>query len=131
MDMPRRRSIKSPPTTKGSASSTQSAGGNLQTPLRFLKGIGPKRAEQLAAFGLQTVEDLLYHLPFRYEDRRQVKNISQAIVGQEKTFIGALAVIQKKYNLRRRCQILIGQLTDQAAPSVLSGIARLRTWSML
>ena len=114
MNLPRRRAIKSPPATPGSASSTQAAAGNLQTPLRYLKGIGPKRAEQLAAFGLQTVEDLLYHLPFRYEDRRQVKNIDQAIVGQEETFIGALAAIQKKYNPRRRSQILTGRLTDQS-----------------
>ncbi len=47
----------------------------LQTPLRFLKGIGPKRAEELDKFGLKSVEDLLYHLPFRYEDRRQIKKI--------------------------------------------------------
>ena len=96
MNLPRRRAIKPPPATPGSASSTQAAAGNLQTPLRYLKGIGPKRAEQLAAFGLQTVEDLLYHLPFRYEDRRQVKNIDQAIVGQEETFIGALGGNSKK-----------------------------------
>src|SRR5688572_8918964 len=114
MDLPRRRSIKSQPITQGSALSTQAAAGSLQTPLRFLKGIGPKRAEQLAAFGLQTVEDLLYHLPFRYEDRRQVKNIDHAIVGQEETFIGTLAVIQKKYNSRRRSQVLLGRLTDHS-----------------
>ncbi|HET9880642.1 MAG TPA: ATP-dependent DNA helicase RecG, partial [Candidatus Binatia bacterium] len=88
--------------------------GDLQTPLRYLKGIGPKRAEQLAAFGLRTVEDLLYHLPFRYEDRRHVKNIDRAIVGQEETFIGVLALVQKKYNPRRRSQVLIGRLTDQS-----------------
>ena len=98
----------------GSALSTQAAAGSLQTPLRYLKGIGPKRAEQLDAFGLQTVEDLLYHLPFRYEDRRRIKSIDQAVVGQEETFIGALAAIQKKYNPRRRSQVLIGRLTDQS-----------------
>ena len=114
MNLPRRRATKSPSVTPGTSSSSRAAAGNLQTPLRFLKGIGPKRAEQLAAFGLQTVEDLLYHLPFRYEDRRQVKNIDQAIVGQEETFIGTLALIQKKYNPRRRSQVLVGRLTDQS-----------------
>ena len=53
----------------------------LQTPLRFLKGVGPKRADELEKFGLQSVEDLLYHLPFRYEDRRQIKKISDATIG--------------------------------------------------
>jgi ATP-dependent DNA helicase RecG len=119
MNLPRRRAIKSPPATPGSSSSSQAAAGNLQTPLRFLKGIGPKRAEQLAAFGLQTVEDLLYHLPFRYEDRRHVKNINQAIIGQEETFIGALTGIQKKYNPRRRSQLLSGRLSDQSGAIAL------------
>jgi ATP-dependent DNA helicase RecG len=114
MNLPRRRATKSPSVTPGTSSSSQAAARNLQTPLRFLKGIGPKRAEQLAAFGLQTVEDLLYHLPFRYEDRRQVKNIDRAIVGQEETFIGTLGLIQKKYNPRRRSQVLLGRLTDQS-----------------
>jgi ATP-dependent DNA helicase RecG len=112
MNLPRRRAIKSTPAAPGNSSSTKAAARDLQTPLRFLKGIGPKRAEQLAAFGLRTVEDLLCHLPFRYEDRRQVKHIGQASVGQEETFIGALALVQKKYNPRRRSQVLVGQLTD-------------------
>ena len=38
--------------------------------LRYLKGVGPRRAAALSVQGLDTVEDLLYLLPFRYEDRR-------------------------------------------------------------
>jgi ATP-dependent DNA helicase RecG len=114
MDLPRRHSIKSQTSTPGSSSSVQTAAGALQTPLRFLKGIGPKRAEQLAAFGLKTVEDLLYHLPFRYEDRRHVEKINEAVIGREGTFIGTLAGIRKKYNPRRRSQVLTGQLMDQS-----------------
>ena len=40
------------------------------SPLRYLQGVGPRRAASLAALGVETVEDLLYALPFRYEDRR-------------------------------------------------------------
>ena len=114
MDLPRRHSIDPQTSRQGSASAAQVDSGALQTPLRFLKGIGPKRAEQLAAFGLRTVEDLLNHLPFRYEDRRQVKKINQAIIGEEQTFIGRLVGIQKKYNPRRRTQMLIAQVTDSS-----------------
>ena len=40
------------------------------TPIEFLKGIGPKRAEALVEdLGIRTCGDLLFHLPFRYEDR--------------------------------------------------------------
>ena len=41
----------------------------LSSPLTALPGVGPSRAEQLQQKGLATVEDLLYYLPFRYEDR--------------------------------------------------------------
>jgi ATP-dependent DNA helicase RecG len=84
----------------------------LQTPLRFLKGIGPKRAAQLESIGLQTVEDLLYHLPFRYEDRRQIKKIRGAIPEAHESFVGMLIQLQKKYVPRRRAQMLAGQLAD-------------------
>ena len=43
---------------------------NLDSPIAYLKGVGPKRAELLKAeLGIFTVFDLLQHLPFRYEDR--------------------------------------------------------------
>ena len=41
----------------------------LDTPVQFVKGIGPQIAKTLAEKRIVTVEDLLYHLPFRYEDR--------------------------------------------------------------
>ena len=84
----------------------------LQTPLRFLKGVGPKRAEELEKFGLKSVEDLLYHLPFRYEDRRQIKTICDATIGGDETFVGEIRGLQKKYNPRRRAQLLVGSLID-------------------
>jgi ATP-dependent DNA helicase RecG len=86
----------------------------LQTPLRYIKGIGPKRAEELEKFGLKSVEDLLYHLPFRYEDRREIKKIREATVGRDETFVGELGRIQKRYNPRRRAQLLIASLADDS-----------------
>ena len=41
----------------------------LQTPVQSVKGVGPRRARDLAAKNIHTVEDLLYTLPYRYEDR--------------------------------------------------------------
>lgn len=85
----------------------------LQTPLRLLNGIGPRRAEQLEKLGLKTVEDLLYHLPFRYEDRRRIKKMGEASIGSDETFVGTLAKLDKKYNPRRRTQLLLGALADE------------------
>src|SRR3989338_1861040 len=47
----------------------------LEKKVQYLKGVGPKRAEQLARLGIDTLSDLLHYLPRRYEDRRQIVSI--------------------------------------------------------
>ncbi len=54
----------------------------LQTPLRYLKGVGPRRAAALARVGLLTVEDLLCRFPIRYEDRGHFRPIAQLRPGE-------------------------------------------------
>ena len=84
----------------------------LARPIQSLKGVGPKRAAQLEAAGLATVEDILYHLPFRFEDRRQLKKIDQAQLGHEESFTGQLVLLQNRFNPRRRSQTLSAVLRD-------------------
>jgi ATP-dependent DNA helicase RecG len=60
----------------------------FDSPVQYVKGIGPKRAEALAAKGLQTLEDLLYYLPFRYEDRTNPRKIAELMPGEMATLIG-------------------------------------------
>src|ERR1700675_1913232 len=85
----------------------------LRTPLQFLKGIGPARAAQLEGLGLKTIEDLLYHLPFRYEERRQIGKIRLATVGEEQTFIGTLVAVNQRYVPNKRTRILTATLADE------------------
>src|SRR5687768_2293590 len=47
----------------------------LQMPLQFLKGVGPRKAADLKKAGLNTVEDLLFRFPRRYEDRSRMQSI--------------------------------------------------------
>jgi ATP-dependent DNA helicase RecG len=54
----------------------------LHTEARLLKGIGPRTAETLAIKGIHTLEDLLYYLPFRYEDRINPRTIEQLQPGE-------------------------------------------------
>ena len=54
---------------------------DLATPLRFIKRIGDRVAGELARKGILTVEDLLYHLPFRYEDRLHPQPIAALQAG--------------------------------------------------
>ena len=43
----------------------------LKTEVAYLKGVGPKRAQDLASLGILTVEDLLSYYPFRYDDIKE------------------------------------------------------------
>ncbi len=54
----------------------------------YMKGVGPARAAQLEAKGLTTVEDLLVYPPFRYEDRSNLKPISELAPGEMATVVG-------------------------------------------
>ncbi|MCZ6783669.1 MAG: ATP-dependent DNA helicase RecG [Proteobacteria bacterium] len=57
-----------------------------------LPGIGPRRADQLERRGLGRVSDLLFHLPVRYDDRRQLTQVGDLEVGLHATFIAEVLV---------------------------------------
>ena len=48
----------------------------------YVRGVGPRVAEMLAAKNIQTAEDLLYHLPFRYEDRQNPRSLDELKPGE-------------------------------------------------
>ena len=54
----------------------------LQTEVKFVKGVGPRVAEWLEHKNIHTVDDLLYYLPFRYEDRLNPRGIAQLQPGE-------------------------------------------------
>jgi len=61
---------------------------SLDDPLQFIKGVGPKRADLLKKINLETVSDALFYLPFRYDDRSQVKKIIKLVPGEIVSFVG-------------------------------------------
>jgi len=60
----------------------------LNSPVKFLKGVGPKRAEALQRLGIRTAGDLLYHTPHRYLDATTVTPLARAAINQEVTCVG-------------------------------------------
>jgi len=61
---------------------------SLTTPVTYLKGVGPRRAEALMRLGVRTAGDLLYHVPHRYIDATTLAPLARAEVGQEVTCSG-------------------------------------------
>ncbi len=62
----------------------------LETEVKYLKGVGPKLAQVLSKLNIYTLSDLLFHLPRRYEDRRQFRKIAHARPGEAITVAGKL-----------------------------------------
>ena len=54
----------------------------LDTPVMYVKGVGPRVSEMLKAKDILTAEDLLYHLPFRYEDRQNPRSLDELKPGE-------------------------------------------------
>jgi ATP-dependent DNA helicase RecG len=59
----------------------------LNSDVKYLKGVGPARAELLGARAIRTVEDLLYYTPFRYEDRTRLTPVRDLVPGQTTTVL--------------------------------------------
>jgi ATP-dependent DNA helicase RecG len=75
----------------------------LSTPVTYLKGVGPRRAEALRRLDIVTAGDLLYHLPHRYEDASTVSPISSLEPGMDATVLGRViskGVIPTRKGLR-------------------------------
>ncbi len=83
----------------------------LDTPVQFLKGVGPRRAEAFQRIGIATVEDLLYHVPHRYLDATSVTPIEKAAVGSDVTLVGRV-VSKAVVPTRRRLRIFRAVIRD-------------------
>jgi ATP-dependent DNA helicase RecG len=93
---------------------------DLNTPLTYIKGIGPARAAMLEAKGLTSVEDLLGYIPFRYEDRSNMKTIAQLAPGEMATVIAEVRSTKLSGFKRRNLGMFEARFTD-ASRAILLG----------
>ncbi len=68
----------------------------LNASLTVLQGVGPRHAETLARLGLQTLGDMLYYFPRRYEDYSQLKTIKSLWYGEVVTVIGTIQSVESR-----------------------------------
>jgi ATP-dependent DNA helicase RecG len=88
---------------------------HLATPLQYIKGVGPKSAEVLKKGGYEVVGDFLYHLPFRYEDRRRFTKIPQLRPGMKVPILAKIKETTFKRAYRGRLTIFEALLDDGSA----------------
>jgi ATP-dependent DNA helicase RecG len=87
---------------------------DLTTPLTYVKGVGLARAAMLEAKSLATVEDLLAYVPFRYEDRSNVKTIAQLAPGEMATVIAEVRSARLSGFKRRDLGLFEARFTDSS-----------------
>jgi len=84
---------------------TQTDSALLTKPISNLRGIGPKSAEKFHKLGIFSLNDLFFHLPYRYEDRTQVTPVRQLLAGTSAVVEGK--IISNEIKLGRRRSLLV------------------------
>ncbi|KAA1166107.1 ATP-dependent DNA helicase RecG [Pseudoalteromonas fuliginea] len=80
-----------------------------QYPITELKGVGPKMAERLLKLGILTVQDMLFHLPLRYEDRTRLYAINELLLHSHVSVEATIETSQITFGKRR---MLVCQIND-------------------
>jgi len=88
----------------------------LDSPVTTLVGIGPSHAERLERLGVETIRDLLYLFPHRYNDFSSLKTINQLEYGDEVTIIGA--VRQTKARESRKGGIIVTSIISDGTGTI-------------
>src|ERR1041384_4383030 len=88
----------------------------LQTPVQFLKGVGPKLGDLFRRKGISTIDDLLHFYPRTYEDRRAVRSIQSLVADQVvsiKAQIFKIHSIQMGKSARRMYEVVLRDSTGR------------------
>ena len=80
-------------------------------PVTALKGVGPRSAERLARLGIDSVQDLLFHLPTRYQDRTRVVPIGSLRAGDQAVVQGEVEAADIRYGRRRSLLVRLADRT--------------------
>jgi len=91
---------------------------DLDSPIRFLKGIGPGRAEALEEKGFSTAGDLLLHFPFRYEDRSRFVAIGDLRASSSRVTISGRVLSSSLFTTKRRGLKVVKALLDDGTGAI-------------
>lgn len=85
-------------------------------PITTLKGVGPKVAEKLKKLGINSVEDALFHLPLRYEDRSRIYPIASTLPGSHVAVVGQVTSANIQFGRKR---MLLVKINDASGSMTL------------
>ena len=85
-----------------------------ERPVQSLPGVGPRIADRLASLGIETVRDLVEHIPRAYLDWDEAGSFADLAVGQEATVRCKLARIRVRPTRRRNLKVVEGVVVDGA-----------------
>ena len=84
-------------------------------PITRIRGVGPRNQEKLAKIGITTLQDILFHLPLRYQDRTRVLPIGSLRAGEQAVVEGVVEAADIRYGRRRS---LLVRLADGSGGSL-------------
>ena len=90
--------------------------GRLALPLTTMEGVGPAAARNAAKLGIESVGDLLGHLPFDHRDYERTRTVSELAIGEEATVSVRVRSCRVRPTRRRRLTILECQVADDTGP---------------
>jgi ATP-dependent DNA helicase RecG len=97
----------------------------LSTPMQYVKGVGPRISQLLKKKGIKTVEDALYNLPIRYEDRRQIRRLADLRVGDRCVGCAEVIAVEEVVypkSRRRVYEAILGDGSDLLTAKWFQGI---------
>ncbi|MBC7235176.1 MAG: ATP-dependent DNA helicase RecG [Chloroflexi bacterium] len=95
------------------------AGETLSSPVGTLKGVGEVNAQRLKRLGIETIRDLIYHFPRRYDDFSALKKIQELQVGEEVTIVGVIQSVES-FRTRNGTHVTRAVVHDGTAPIEVS-----------
>ncbi|MCK5416181.1 ATP-dependent DNA helicase RecG [Candidatus Parcubacteria bacterium] len=84
----------------------------LTTKIEDINRVGVTTAKRLKLLNIKTIQDLLYHFPFRYEDYSQITDIKDVQIGTSVNIIGQIELIQKKRSPHKKMYIVEALILD-------------------
>jgi ATP-dependent DNA helicase RecG len=103
-------------TLRGAPLATGPRPSQLAAPLTSLRGAGPKLAAAAAEIGIETVGDVLWHVPHGYRNRADVREVAELRIGEQATVLVEVRSVRVRPTRRRNLRIVEANVADATGP---------------